>query len=62
MRTGLSIEPLHEIKLILAMYTKEPNEENTTATPLVYYIVGVVAIVLNILIGIYPELLTNLLK
>ncbi len=48
-------------KLILAMYTKEATDEKTT-TPLVYYIVGVVAILLNILIGIHPELLTNLLK
>lgn len=48
-------------KLILAMYTKEPNEEKQ-ATPFVYYAVGVVSILLNVLIGLYPSLVTNLLK
>ena len=48
-------------KLILAMYTKEPNEEKQ-ATPFVYYAVGLVSILLNVLIGLYPSLVTNLLK
>ena len=48
-------------KLILAMYTKEPNEEKQ-ATPFVYYAVGVASILLNVLIGLYPSLVTNLLK
>ena len=48
-------------KLILAMYTKEPNEEKQ-ATPFVYYAVGVVSIILNVLIGLYPSLVTNLLQ
>ena len=48
-------------KLILAMYTKEPSEEKQ-ATPFVYYAVGIVSIVLNIIIGLYPSLVTNLLK
>jgi NADH-quinone oxidoreductase subunit N len=48
-------------KLILAMYTKEPNEEKQ-ATPFVYYAVGMVSILLNVLIGLYPSLVTNLLK
>ena len=48
-------------KLILAMYTKEPNEEKQ-ATPFVYYAVGVVSILLNVLIGLYPSWVTNLLK
>jgi NADH-quinone oxidoreductase subunit N len=48
-------------KLILAMYTKEADSEKPTV-PFVYYIVAVVAIVLNIIIGIYPSLLTNLLS
>jgi NADH-quinone oxidoreductase subunit N len=48
-------------KLILAMYTKEPTEEKQ-ATPIVYYAVGVVSILLNVLIGLYPTLVTNLLK
>jgi NADH-quinone oxidoreductase subunit N len=43
------------------MYTKEPNEEKQ-ATPFVYYAVGMVSILLNVLIGLYPSLVTNLLK
>ncbi len=49
-------------KLILAMYTKEAANSEKPAVPFVYYIVAVVAIVLNIIIGIYPSLLTNLLS
>ncbi len=48
-------------KLILAMYTKEPSEEKQ-ATPFVYYFVGVVAILLNILLGLFPSLLMDLLN
>jgi NADH-quinone oxidoreductase subunit N len=48
-------------KLILAMYTKEAFEEKR-AVPYVYYFVAVVAILLNILMGIYPSFVTNLLS
>ncbi|MDN3678227.1 NADH-quinone oxidoreductase subunit N [Flavobacterium paronense] len=48
-------------KLILAMYTKEASEDKR-AVPFVYYAVAVVAILLNIIIGIYPSLVTNLLN
>ena len=48
-------------KLILSMYTKEASEEKK-AVPFVYYAVAVVAILLNIVMGIYPSLLTNLLN
>jgi NADH-quinone oxidoreductase subunit N len=48
-------------KLILAMYTKEATEEKQP-TPLVYYAVGTVSILINILIGIHPNLITDLLK
>ncbi|MGG7036943.1 MAG: NADH-quinone oxidoreductase subunit N [Flavobacterium sp.] len=48
-------------KLILAMYTKDAAEEKQ-ALPFVYHFVAVVAIVLNIIIGIYPSLVTNLLS
>ena len=47
-------------KLILAMYTKEPNEERK-ATPFVIYAVAVVAIVLNIALGLFPSLVLDLL-
>ena len=47
-------------KLILAMYAKEPNEERT-ATPILYYLVAVIAILLNIAIGFFPSLVMDLL-
>ncbi len=48
-------------KLILAMYTKEAAEEKQ-AVPFVYYFVAFVAILLNILMGLYPSFVTNLLS
>ena len=48
-------------KLILVMYTKEATEERQ-AVPVVYYFVAVVSILLNIIIGLYPSLVTNLLN
>ena len=47
-------------KLILAMYTKEPIEA-LTKTPFVFYAVAVIAIVLNIIIGIFPSLIMDIL-
>ena len=43
------------------MYTKEADTEKQ-AIPLAYYLVAVIAIALNVAIGIYPSLLTNLLQ
>ena len=47
-------------KLILAMYTKESSQE-MQPVPLVIYTVAVVAILLNVIIGIYPSALIGLL-
>ncbi|GGA66205.1 NADH-quinone oxidoreductase subunit N [Flavobacterium palustre] len=47
-------------KLILAMYTKEPNETKIP-TPTVYYAVAVIAIVLNIALGLFPSFVLDLL-
>jgi len=47
-------------KLILAMYTKEPNQERT-GTPFVYYSVAIAAITLTILLGLFPSLVMDLL-
>ncbi|HEU4791654.1 MAG TPA: NADH-quinone oxidoreductase subunit N [Flavobacterium sp.] len=47
-------------KLILAMYTKEPNETRT-GQPFLIYAVAVVAILLNIVIGLFPSLVLDLL-
>jgi NADH-quinone oxidoreductase subunit N len=46
-------------KLISAMYTKDSTEKQTT--PFVYYFVAVIAIALNIAIGLFPNLIMNLL-
>ena len=47
-------------KLILAMYTKEPNETRT-GTPILIYGVAVVSIILNLIIGLFPSLVMDLL-
>ena len=47
-------------KLIIAMYTKDSTEKQTT--PFVYYFVAVLAILLNIIIGVFPNLIMNLLS
>lgn len=47
-------------KLILVMYTKEPNEERKRK-PFVIYAVAVVAIALNIILGLFPSLVLDLL-
>jgi NADH-quinone oxidoreductase subunit N len=48
-------------KLIVAMYTKESGVEQQT-TPFVYYAVAVLSISFNIIIGLYPSLVINLLN
>ncbi|MGH2665917.1 NADH-quinone oxidoreductase subunit N [Flavobacterium sp.] len=47
-------------KIILAMYTKE-SEESLPAIPMTYQIVAVVALVLNIAMGLFPSYVLNLL-
>jgi NADH-quinone oxidoreductase subunit N len=47
-------------KLILAMYTKEPNEERTR-TPFLFMRLLIIAIVLNIALGLFPSLVLDLL-
>jgi NADH-quinone oxidoreductase subunit N len=47
-------------KLILAMYTKEANEKRT-ATPVLIYGVAILAILLNLAIGLFPSLVMDLL-
>ncbi|RDI49489.1 NADH-quinone oxidoreductase subunit N [Flavobacterium glaciei] len=47
-------------KLILAMYNKEPNEERK-GTPVIIYAVAVIAIVLNIALGLFPSFVLDLL-
>ena len=48
-------------KLILAMYNKEPNKE-VSKTPFVFYAVAVVAILLNIALGLLPSGVLDLLR
>ena len=47
-------------KVILAMYTKDENDEKVIFSN-VYYVVGLLAILLNIALGLYPGFLTGLL-
>jgi NADH-quinone oxidoreductase subunit N len=47
-------------KLILAMYTKESNEERK-GKPFLIYAVAVVSILLNIILGLFPSLVLDLL-
>lgn len=48
-------------KLILAMYTKNASGDKIEL-PFIYYAVAVLSILLNIIIGIFPSLITNLLN
>lgn len=48
-------------KLILAMYSKEPNEERI-GKPFLIYAVAVISIGLNIALGLFPSLVLDLLK
>lgn len=48
-------------KLILAMYSKEPNEQRT-GKPFLIYAVAVISIVLNIALGLFPSLVLDLLN
>ncbi len=47
-------------KLIIAMYNKESNETRT-GTPVVIYAVAVIAIALNIALGLFPSFVLDLL-
>lgn len=47
-------------KLILAMYTKEPNEERK-GKPFLIYAVAIIAIILNVVLGMFPSLILDLL-
>ncbi len=47
-------------KLIIAMYGKDSNKERAR-TPFAYYAVAVIAILMNILLGLFPSLVLDLL-
>jgi NADH-quinone oxidoreductase subunit N len=47
-------------KLVLAMYGKEASQE-ATKTPFVFYAVAVVSILLNIILGLFPSVVLDLL-
>jgi NADH-quinone oxidoreductase subunit N len=48
-------------KIVVAMFTKEPVYAKEFANHSEYYIVGIVATVLLILIGIFPDAILNLI-
>ncbi|MGL2987133.1 NADH-quinone oxidoreductase subunit N [Flavobacterium sp. RSSA_27] len=47
-------------KLILAMYSKEPNQTRT-GTPILIYTVALFALVANIVLGLFPSIIIDLL-
>jgi len=49
-------------KLIIAMYSKEPAGDKQEAVPFAYRSVAVIAIVLNLAIGFYPDLVLSLIR
>ncbi|MBB4800641.1 NADH-quinone oxidoreductase subunit N [Flavobacterium nitrogenifigens] len=48
-------------KLIIAMYSKEPNQERT-GKPFLIYAAAVISIALNIALGLFPSLVLDLLQ
>jgi len=48
-------------KIILAMYTKE-SEKSMPSMPMMYQIVAIVAIVLNVALGLFPNVVLNILS
>ena len=48
-------------KLILAMYSKEPNQERS-GKPFLIYAVAIISMVLNIVLGLFPSLVLDLLN
>ena len=55
------ISVAYYFKLILAMYSKEPNQERT-GKPFLIYAVAIISIVLNIALGLFPSLVVDLLN
>jgi len=49
-------------KLILAMYTKEASDDDNPSNAFVYNVIALVAILLNVVIGLYPTLIISLLN
>lgn len=49
-------------RIIIAMYTKNPEGESLSAMPLVYKIVAVLTLIVNIGIGIYPNIVLNVIR
>jgi NADH-quinone oxidoreductase subunit N len=54
------IAVFYYFKVIIAMYMKEESEDNELANHSEYYIVGIVATVLLVLIGLFPDYVLNL--
>lgn len=46
-------------KIILAMFT-QPSETEFGQTPIVYKSIAIIAIIINLIIGLYPNLILNL--
>ena len=55
------IAVFYYFKVIVAMYTKEAEYEKQYANHSEYYIVGIVAAILLVVIGFFPDAIMNLL-
>jgi len=49
-------------RLIIAMYSKEPADDTKLAVPFAYKSIAVIAIVINVVIGLYPDLILSLIR
>jgi NADH-quinone oxidoreductase subunit N len=49
-------------RIIIAMYTKNPEGESLPSMPLVYKIVAVLTLIVNIGIGIYPNIVLDIIR
>ncbi|MFK6999301.1 NADH-quinone oxidoreductase subunit N [Flavobacterium oreochromis] len=49
-------------KLILAMYTKDSNVQEMVKMPTVYLVLGVIALIVNLAMGLLPNIILNLIR
>jgi NADH-quinone oxidoreductase subunit N len=57
---GSMIGAYYYLKVVLAMYTKEPNETEIEVSP-VYVMVSVFCVLMTLTIGLFPDMLMNLI-
>ncbi|MDR0229067.1 MAG: NADH-quinone oxidoreductase subunit N [Flavobacteriaceae bacterium] len=50
------------LRIIIAMFTKQEEEQDKIAIPFSYQLIGIIAVTINIIIGLCPSLLLGLFK